>query len=74
MPFFFYPLRVPIVFDWRTFFYFPNRPPTVYVLPRGEFVAAVARLAVTMCFYLGRKTFHLKTKDLKLFCGVPLAI
>ena len=34
----------------------------------------MARLAVTMCFYLGRKTFHLKTKDLKWFCGVPLAI
>ena len=27
-----------------------------------------------MCFYLGRKTFGLKTKDLKWFCGVPLGI
>ena len=34
----------------------------------------MARLAVKMRFFLGRKTFGLKTKDLKWFCGVPLAI
>jgi len=55
-------------------FNFPDKPRTIYVLSRSEFVAAVARLAVTMCFYFSRKCFDLKAKPLKWLCGVPLAI